>query len=406
MRSEPQQVIVKRSAQPLKSMVAPAGCADVAVAPQETAHDFTPEFQVAVEPEASQPLFGIEGGGELVMINPSTGVTTEVGPIGFDLVSALAADASGALFATHTDPRQPGPQLITIDALSGVGTAICDFIFPLYISALAFSASEVLFGVTRFGDLVTVDQLTGAITPVGPTGVGSCGVGHVEDIAFDASGTLFGVTVNPADPTKGVPNEPSRLVTIDPMSGDGTRVAPLDPEVVVSGIVFDASGSLFGVTCDLAPSLITINPSTGAVTVVGPLEGANVTCVSDLVVGTGGTALGSRPITLRARRRPPIAVCRHAQYVSPTTGASRPNAPTPARQRQSPAPRQIQRPPTHRSDARSAQVGRDAPGAGRVHPQPPPRPGDRTQPTRSEVPTRTSTTVAERSPPPYTRSES
>ena len=352
MRSEPQKVIVKRSAPPPMSMVAPAGCTDVAVAPQETAPDFTRECQAAVEPEASPTLFGIECGGELVMINPATGVTTEVGPIGFDLVSALAANASGSLFATHTDPRQPGPQLISIDALSGVGTAICDFMFPLYISALAFSASEVLFGVTLFGDLVTVDLSTGAFTPVGPTGIGSRGVGHVEDIAFDPSGTLFGVTVNPGDITKGMSDEPSRLITIDPLSGHGTRVARLDPEVVVSGIVFDASGSLFGVTCDLAPSLITINPSTGAVTVVGPLNGAKVTRVSDLVLGTGRVSLGSRPLKLKARRRPPISVCRPTQYVSPTTGAPGPSAPASSRQPRSPAQRQIQRPPAHRSDAR------------------------------------------------------
>lgn len=230
-----------------------------------------------------QILFGIEGGNKLVTINSSSGVITDIGSIGFNPVSGLAFLSSGSLFSTHSDPRQPGPQLITINPLTGMGTAVGDVNFDLgSISGLAFDSSNTLFGVTFFGDLVTIDPSTGAITLVGPTGFAT--TGHIQDIAFDVSGTLFGVTFDPGDPTRGIPDEPFQLITIDPLTGLGTSVGALDPQVVVSGIAFDVSGTLFGVTCDLDPKLVTIDPLRAVVTIVGPL-GPSVTCIGDLAYG-------------------------------------------------------------------------------------------------------------------------
>lgn len=230
------------------------------------------EGAVERPPTASGQLFGIEGS-TLVTVDRTTGTMTPVGPIGIDPPTGLSVDASGALFSISHDPRRPGPQLITIDPLTGAGTPVGNVQPDLApVNAIAFHPSGSLFGIS-LRDLVSISPLTGAVTVIGSTGFGDPGVGgFIRDIAFDAAGMLFGVTRDFGDPTRGITGTPSRLITIDYLTGAATTVALLDdPAADLLGIAFDAGGLLFGVSCGDRPSLVTINRSTGALTTVGPL---------------------------------------------------------------------------------------------------------------------------------------
>ena len=111
------------------------------------------------------------------------------------------------------------------------------------------------FGVANRQNLVTVDQTTGALTFIGPTGFTNIG-----GLAFDArSRTMYGVAR-------------SDLITIDLATGEGTLVGPTGFGAV-SALEFGPNGILYGgiggASAD-AGSLISIDPATGVGTLIGP----------------------------------------------------------------------------------------------------------------------------------------
>jgi len=117
------------------------------------------------------------------------------------------------------------------------------------------------FAVNSDGDdhLYRIVLETGAVTDLGPVGFAD-----VEGLAFDRQGNLFGVD--------DITNE---LITIDSSTGAGTLVGPLGTAITDMGLDFNCSGSLFMAT-DSPASLFRINPATGAATLVGP-QGVPVT---------------------------------------------------------------------------------------------------------------------------------
>lgn len=103
----------------------------------------------------------------LYQIDPVSGNTTLVGPIGFDNVYALGFDQSGRLFgvADATD------ELIAIDTTTGAGSLIAHLPLGLSFDIASRPEDNVMFlADSGTYTLYTVNTGTGAVSPVGSYG--------------------------------------------------------------------------------------------------------------------------------------------------------------------------------------------------------------------------------------------
>jgi hypothetical protein len=99
------------------------------------------------------------GNGELETINPSTGVATMVGSIGFTPAGDLAFSPSGT--ALYMSANSSGPSnLITVNPLTGAGSLVGAIGFS-DIFGLQFDQG-ILYGLNDSGQLISINPATGA----------------------------------------------------------------------------------------------------------------------------------------------------------------------------------------------------------------------------------------------------
>jgi hypothetical protein len=158
---------------------------------------------------------------------------------------------------------------------------LCGFL----ASAGTASAAQLLYGADGAGghssNLYILNQDTGAvIRTVGPIGFA------VTGLAIDpTTGTLYGATGRST--SQGAPN-PVSLITINRTTGAGTLVGKLRPiNEGAADLTFTPDGTLYGWLEPGTDDLITINKATGAATIVGN-SGLN-TYGSGLASNSGGT---------------------------------------------------------------------------------------------------------------------
>jgi hypothetical protein len=213
--------------------------------------------------------------GALVIVDQNTAAITIIGhPTGVARISGLAFDATGALFATTEPPGgfppPPGPtgpsSLLSLDPATGA--VITSVLVTANGSAINIADLAVqpgtgsLFGVRGpndggggAGNLYTIDRATGVATLVGNTG-------HFFDtIAFAPDGTLY---LASADRGMGPTN--SHLSVIDPTNAATIRSVATDD--FLGALAVRSDGVIFGGNGDDG-ELFTINPLTGAETLVG-----------------------------------------------------------------------------------------------------------------------------------------
>jgi hypothetical protein len=129
------------------------------------------------------------------------------------------------------------------------------------------AAAQILYAATGSngipGTLYTVNPATGAATVVGPTLIGSSPIGLTGLAFHPTTRVLYGATVN-----SGPSTNLHSLVTIDPATGAATLIGSmLDP---VGDIAFDAGGTLYGWQAGGTPkSLVKIDLATGLQTQIG-----------------------------------------------------------------------------------------------------------------------------------------
>jgi hypothetical protein len=155
------------------------------------------------------------------------------------------------------------------------------------------------------GILYTVNPATAAYTAVGPitTSTGALGM---TGMAFDPlNGILYGVTGLES------PTSPRNLVTINPATGAATIVGALtesSSSVGLTDISFRSDGTLFGV---FSSTLYTVNLATGGLTVIGATgptsPGGGLAFNSTGTLYTAGTTVGG-----------------HVDRLDPSTGARTP----------------------------------------------------------------------------------
>jgi MYXO-CTERM domain-containing protein len=194
------------------------------------------------------------------------------------------------------------PVLITIDLGTGAGTEVATLnggaphFFGDAYSDISFRADGALYTYLDPNDgLGTIDLGTGALTQLGTTNVGCCGNG----IAFSGAGALFHAN-------------DTALHTLDQTTGAAAQVALLGfpfgqvfPRV--NAMDFDPdTGTLYAaVRRDFANYLATVNPVTGAVTMIGGSQnGLDALAVFVAVPEPGGLALlALAALWARARRQ-------------------------------------------------------------------------------------------------------
>jgi hypothetical protein len=135
-------------------------------------------------------------------------------------------------------------------------------VIVIAVSCLPAHAQSILYGSAYAGPLgpATLYQLSminGTATPVGPIGFDNVGA-----LDFAPDGALFGVGYNGSD---------SVLITINPATGAGTLIGPLGVGEKTEDIAFRPSdGTLFA---SILGNTYTVNTSTGAATLVGSTPG-------------------------------------------------------------------------------------------------------------------------------------
>jgi hypothetical protein len=232
-------------------------------------------------------LFGTDANaGNLLAIDPATGIGTIVGPMNIGPVPALALDpTTGIMYAA-----------------TGGGSA----------------------------DLYRVDLGTGATTLIGPTGLSDGeSLVAVGDMAFRADGTLYAAVNIVGNGGTGSDN----LATIDKMTGQATLIGPFDGVCVqspcniegIEAITFDQAGNLLGALRERAaagiPGLYKIDQTTGIATFFAPILDATGAPPSGGVVSLqfcGGTFFGGTARTMPGNT--PIADGGRLIIIDPVTG--------------------------------------------------------------------------------------
>ncbi|HEX7185624.1 MAG TPA: hypothetical protein VF756_27615 [Thermoanaerobaculia bacterium] len=219
---------------------------------------------LAGAPAAAQIAYSVRSDGStsatddfLYSINLGSGIATPIGNTGFEDVESLAfAPGCATLYAVDdvTD------RLLACNPVSGACTAVGPLGVNVTDTGLAFAANGFLYMSTDVPpNFYRVNHITGLATLIGDQGQ------EITGLAGDSEGTLFGLGGDGVD----------NLVRIDIVTGEATEIGPLGSAVTLvdGGLDVGASGTLYGIhdgSVGRATSsqIFTINPNTGAATVV------------------------------------------------------------------------------------------------------------------------------------------
>jgi hypothetical protein len=194
-------------------------------------------------------------------LNQSTGSASLIGSTTVSMPFDLASDTrsgSPRIWAVDWDTNT----LLTVNPSTGASTSLGPIGTSSKMRSLAFDATNAtLFGVTDDRTLYTIDPDTAVPTLRGVTGVSS---GFLTALGCDLSGELFAVTSSPGN----------QLFHIDSTTGAATLVANLSISGVTDLAARPEDGMMFACSNNPATeNLYTLNTSTGAMTLVGPYGG-------------------------------------------------------------------------------------------------------------------------------------
>jgi hypothetical protein len=227
---------------------------------------------------------GPSGAASLYSIDPGTGAATLIGATGFARVGAIDFNSAGVLYGVGTvgTGTQAYFALLTINTTTGVGTEVAPLGEPEIYGApdMSFRNADGALYLFHGTHIYTVNTATGAATGIGDTIAGT-GLG-VADIlgnamAFSPSDTLFSANQTNLLTFSQTPQTPNLRLTTNSI----TYPAPGTSGNVVRANAMDfdnATGTLWASVVDgPAPTgtgsgvnyLATINTSTGVVTKIG-----------------------------------------------------------------------------------------------------------------------------------------
>ena len=268
---------------------------------------------------AGEVLYGGLGGhnngdstndGALVTVNQTTGAVTIVGhPIAtppITRISGLSFDSAGNLYASTLAPAggfppPSGPRVSNLITLNRTGALLTSTAITVGVGgpqlAIADLATQpgtnTLFGITNPdgaaggpGDLYSINKSTGVATLIGNTGF------FFNTIAFAPDGTLYLAAAN-LDFVTGMLIDKA-LKTINPSTA--AVLTSVSTTHFFGALGIRSDGKIFGGTGD-QHELFTINPTTGAETLIGD---TGSTFVGDLAFSTPGAPSKLANISTRA----------------------------------------------------------------------------------------------------------
>ena len=227
--------------------------------------------------------FGGSGGsgpGQLITINPTTGVGSAVGTLDSDMAPYGLAVQNGNLY---TYDQNANPNLIRqLDPTTGHTLA---------------SINIGTGSLTGEGDIVIRSDGTGFLygdgsqfvkfsISAGTSSVINVGSFLFDGLAFNSSNVLFGLSQGVA-----APNGQSSLYTINTTTGAlsliGALNVPAAATEVLGGLEFGPDGTLYAELSDntTASNLYTVNTTTGQATLVGSIGFNDVSGIRFLTTG-------------------------------------------------------------------------------------------------------------------------
>jgi hypothetical protein len=245
---------------PLVVVAGLIGCQDQPTGPDAVP---SPAFDVSATATAGLgTLYGTNQSGELYAIDPSTAVATYIGTSFRGATENEFDNTTGTLYAEGSDGNQ---NLYTIDP--STGDVLGSVVHPFgALNGLEFVGGTLYGTFIPFAlqpsTLVTVDVSTGALTTIGPTGLGP-----ITGLAYDAAaGVMYGSTAGVSGPAD--------LVTVNLATGAATVVGSMGINRVGSIEFF--AGTMYAATSERSSTpgaLYTVNTATGAATLVAPISG-------------------------------------------------------------------------------------------------------------------------------------
>jgi hypothetical protein len=225
-------------------------------------------------PSYASVLYSIEfsSGTGFYTMNQATGAKTLVGNTGNTSTGDLTSDEKSTIWTND----MTNDNLLTVNPATGAITSTIGIRAvtgaPIPIVSLAFDTvtnslygnTAVGFGGTANDTLFRIDPVTGAATLIG-----TIGFNEVYALGFDQSGTLFGIS-----------QSRSALLKISTSTGAGSMVAPVTLAAPYDLAFRPEDDKMF--VADSNPgtfSLYTMDPTTGAATLVGPYGGSGTNLV-------------------------------------------------------------------------------------------------------------------------------
>jgi hypothetical protein len=222
-------------------------------------------------PAARAQLFGVTSGGDLVLIDRTTGVGTVIGNSGFGANDACV-DHAGHILSGGGNPDQ----IIAIDPTTGAGSIFLNTTgrpTGYFIRGMSVSPDNVLYvalsqiDTTTIDRLASIDMTTGAYTVIGPTGRTD-----IQALAFSPSGTLYAIGINNG----------GTLLQLDPTTGAATVIGGGNYGGDDQALTFLPDGTAYACRVGLR----TVDPATGQTTLVGTVGGFDMRGLAFLAQST------------------------------------------------------------------------------------------------------------------------
>jgi hypothetical protein len=203
-------------------------------------------------------LYGIElsAGTGFFGVNQASGALTLVGPTGNSATGDLTSNFSSQIWTVD----MVNASLVSVDPVTGAvaGTTLITVSLAWNpVTQLLYGNTAVGFGSTSNDQLYQIDPATGVATLAGTIGFNA-----VYALGFDNSGTLYGISNS------------AQMMTIDTTTGAGTFLAPVGLTAVFD-LAFRPEDNAMFVADSGSYALYTVNPVSGAATLVGPYGSAN-----------------------------------------------------------------------------------------------------------------------------------
>jgi hypothetical protein len=213
-----------------------------------------------IEPADEKTIYassGIQNNGEVLSIDKTSGAGTSIGPSLFDEVKSISIDPHGTIYGLVQ--YNNNADIIRVNSGGGDSYFLFNVDIP-FMEGIAFDTTGTLYGVSRAGELYTIDLTNGTYT-----------------LIVDAEGSYSGITFHPltnelwATSRSFVPPNNDAIIKIDLTTGDTTIVGHTGLGKITNDIVFDEGHNLYGVigASTELNDFISINVSNGVGSIIG-----------------------------------------------------------------------------------------------------------------------------------------